>query len=429
MDTIFALASAPGKSGVAVVRVSGPHATAAGRALAGSLPEPRRAGIRRLRSAVGETLDEALVLSFEGPNSFTGEDCIEFHVHGSPAIVSAVLSELSGLKDLRLAEPGEFTRRALENDRLNLAQVEGLADLIESETEVQRKQALRVFSGRLGEKVEIWRADLIRAIALLEVTIDFADEEVPEDVYPEVSELLQGVYGTLKAELDGSFVAERIRNGFEVVILGAPNIGKSTLLNALAGRDAAITSHIAGTTRDVVEVRMDVAGLPVTILDTAGLRETEDEIEQLGIQRALARAEAADFRLILIDERGFPEGLTRTETDLVVRSKADLHELDHGLSVSGKTGQGVDTLVAALQEKLSGLAAGAGTATHLRHRVAIKSSLESLSRAQEGISSNVPVELMIQDLRQALVELESLIGRIGIEQVLDEIFSSFCLGK
>lgn len=429
MDTIFALASAPGKSGVAVVRVSGPKALAAGRDLAGSLPQARKAAIRSLRGSDGEILDQALVLPFQGPNSFTGEDCVEFHVHGSPAIVSALLSELSKMLDVRLAEPGEFTRRALENDRLDLAQVEGLADLIESETEVQRRQALRVFSGRLGEQVEIWRADLIRAVALLEVTIDFADEEVPEDVYPEVVALLEGVSKMLKAEADGSIVAERIRNGFEVAILGAPNIGKSTLLNILAGRDAAITSHIAGTTRDIVEVRMDLAGLPVTLLDTAGLRETADEIEQLGIERALARAEAADFRIILIDDKGPPMGFKERPSDLVVNAKVDIAPVDGGLSVSGKTGQGVDLLIATLQKKLSDLALGAGTATHLRHRVAIGSSLVSLGQAQEGISHNAPIELVIQDLRQALIELESLIGRIGIEQVLDEIFSSFCIGK
>jgi tRNA modification GTPase len=330
---------------------------------------------------------------------------------------------------VRLAEPGEFTRRALENNRLDLAQVEGLADLIEAETEAQRRQALRTFSGELGHKVELWRRDLIRAMALLEVTIDFADEEVPEDVYPEVSALLSGLTKDFERESAGSFVAERIRQGFEVAILGAPNVGKSSLLNKLAGRDVAITSSIAGTTRDIVEVRLDLDGLPVTVLDTAGLRETQDEIERIGISRAIARSDTADLRIVLTEDGALPTGVVLDPDDLMVQAKSDLFRSDLEFSVSAINGAGIDDLMRAIAVRLSNRAAGAATATHVRHRIALSSALSSIASAQSAISEGLPVELVIEDLRQALVDLESLIGRVGIEQILDEIFASFCLGK
>ena len=427
MDTIFALATAPGKAGVAIVRLSGPSAWQAVEALCGSVPAPRVSGLRVLTGRDG-VLDEALVLTFEEGASFTGEKVAEFQLHGSTAVVDAVLAELGAMDGLRSAEAGEFTRRALENGRLDLAQVEGLADLIDAETEAQRKQAQRVLSGELGDKAESWRRDLIRAAALIEATIDFADEEVPVDVSPEVIALLMRVRGDLEKEIKGVGIAERLRTGFEVAIVGAPNIGKSTLLNALAGRDAAITSDVAGTTRDVIEVRMDLQGLPVTMLDTAGLRETEDTVEAIGVERAKVRAQQADMRVFLVAEGEAP-AFDPLEGDLVLVGKADLVGEAAG-RVSGASGFGVSELVASVRDRLKTLAAGRCVATRDRHRSAMMVGLSDIDRALEKIGAGGEVaELAAEDLRACVRALDSLVGRVDVEMLLDDIFSSFCIGK
>ena len=428
MSTIFAQASAAGKAGVAVVRISGPQAFSASSQLCGSLPAPRQAALRRLRSAAGEVLDEALVLCFTEKASFTGEETVELQTHGSVAVVNALLAELGRFDGLRLAEPGEFTRRALANGRLDLAQVEGLADLIASETEAQRQQALRLFSGGLGELAAHWRERLIRASALLTVTIDFADEEVPVDVSPEVLDLIAEVQTAMQAQVDGFGAAERIRTGYEVAIVGPPNVGKSTLLNALAGRDAAITSEIAGTTRDVIEVRMELAGLPVTLLDTAGLRETDDTVEKIGVARALERAKAADLRVFLMESDGKPE-FDPAPDDIVMTSKADLSGEKLG-SVSGKTGAGVVELVEQIGARLSSKTAKAGLATRARHKEAMERCLVSLADASNRVALGPEfTDIASEELRISLEALNMLIGRVDIENVLDEVFSSFCLGK
>lgn len=427
MDTIFALASARGKAGVAVVRLSGPHSFAAVRTLCGRVPPPRRATLYRL-SMMGEVLDEALVLTFDQGASFTGEEAAELHLHGATATVAAVLRALAAQPGLRMAEAGEFTRRALEGGRLDLAQVEGLADLIDAETEAQRKQALRVLSGAVGARAEGWRRDLIRAAALIEATIDFADEDVPVDVTPEVATLIGAVQTDLAREAAGVGVAERIRDGFEVAIVGRPNSGKSTLLNALAGREAAITSDVAGTTRDIIEVRMDLAGLPVTVLDTAGLRDSDDAVERIGIARAIDRAAAADLRVFLLDGAEVPLLVPQAD-DLLVQGKADL-AARAGLAVSGVTGQGLDALVARIGHILAGRAAAAGTMTRDRHRLAMIraiGALESARKELEGGSGRV--ELAAELIRQGIRALDSLVGRVDVEDLLDEIFSSFCIGK
>lgn len=424
MDTIYALASARGKAGVAVLRLSGPLAHAAAQGLAGSLPPLRQAGLRLLRWQ-GEVLDQALVLCFPAGASFTGEEVAELHLHGSVAVVQSVLRALGSVPGLRLAEAGEFTRRALENGCLDLAQVEGLADLIDAETESQRRQAVRVLSGAIGTRAEGWRVKLIRAAALIEATIDFADEDVPVDVTPEVMALLSEVQTELIREHAGARAAERIREGFEVAILGAPNAGKSTLLNALAGRDAAITSEIAGTTRDVIEVRMEIDGLAVTLLDTAGLRETQDQVERIGIERALSRAEAADLRVFLTSDLPI-EGIAPRPDDIVLPGKADLV----GSGVSGKTGQGLAELVADIGGRLRERVADAATVTRERHRLALDRAIRSLESAMAEVKRGADrAELAAAELRSAVRALESLVGRVDVENLLDEIFASFCIGK
>jgi tRNA modification GTPase len=428
MDTIYATATARGRAGVAVIRISGPMAFAAGQALCGSLPAPRVAGLRNL-TWQGALLDQALVLTFAKDASFTGEQVVELQTHGGPAAVGAVLRALADQPGLRLAEAGEFTRRALENGVLDLAQVEGLADLIDAETEAQRRQAVRVLSGAVGDKVERWRRDLIRAGALLEATIDFADEDVPVDVSPEVLALIDGLVADLGREAAGVAAAERIRDGFEVAIVGAPNAGKSTLLNQLAGREAAITSEIAGTTRDVIEVRMEIAGLPVTFLDTAGLRETADRLEQAGIDRALARAKAADLRLFLTD--GSPiTGMVPQGDDLVVLGKADTIYAYDGLAISGLTGAGVPELMARIGEILQGRVGSAGILVRERHRVAVTAAIAALAESRaEVVRDDSRVELAAEHLRQAVRALDALVGRVDVDDLLGEIFASFCIGK
>ncbi|MBU2889673.1 tRNA uridine-5-carboxymethylaminomethyl(34) synthesis GTPase MnmE [Celeribacter halophilus] len=428
MDTIYALATARGKAGVAVVRISGPLAFLAVEKLAGDVPSPRRTALRVLKNSEGIVLDEALVICFEKGASFTGEESAELQLHGSVAIINAVLQSLSEIEGLRLAEAGEFTRRALENERLDLAQVEGLADLIEAETEAQRRQALKVFSGALGDKAERWRSSLLRAAALIEATIDFADEEVPTDVSPEVLDLISRTMTELEEEIAGSKMAERIRDGFEVAIVGPPNAGKSTLLNALAGREAAITSEFAGTTRDIIEVRMDLKGLPVTLLDTAGLRETSDVVEAIGIDRARNRAAQADLRVILLPSEGADPEMPPQEGDLVLVGKDDQGALSN--SVSGKTGHGIDAMVSHIALTLSERASDASTAIRERHRIAIQDALVSMESARNEVLIGADrAELAAEELRRAVYALNCLVGRIDVENILGEIFSSFCIGK
>ncbi|MDO6590459.1 tRNA uridine-5-carboxymethylaminomethyl(34) synthesis GTPase MnmE [Loktanella sp. D2R18] len=426
MDTIFALATAKGRAGVAVVRLSGPHAVRSAGKLMGDVPVSR--GVRVLRDQAGQLLDEAFVLRFAEGRSFTGEEVVELHLHGSPAVLSAVLRELGNDPKLRPAEAGEFTHRAMDNGQLDLAQVEGLADLIDAETESQRRQAVRVFSGALGMLADGWRIKLIRAAALLEATIDFADEEVPVDVSPEVRELIGVVKKEMRREAEGVRIAERLRDGFEVAIIGAPNVGKSTLLNRLAGRDVAITSEIAGTTRDVIEVRLDLDGIAVTLLDTAGLRDTDDIVEGLGVQRARERAGRADIRVHMLLPNDLKPQYIGGD-DILVHAKSDLGHED-GLAVSGQTGAGIDDLVDQISAILKERVASVGIAMRERHRVAMLRAIDFLEVAEKDLSSELGMtDLIAEELRSAIRAVDSLVGRVDVEQVLDEIFSSFCIGK
>ncbi|MCI5113111.1 MAG: tRNA uridine-5-carboxymethylaminomethyl(34) synthesis GTPase MnmE [Marivita sp.] len=427
MDTIFALATVPGKSGVAVVRVSGPKANDSCDVFGFSVPSPRHSVVRRLEHASRGFLDEALILAFAEGASFTGEPVVEFHLHGSIAIINTVIDCLGELPGFRAAEAGEFTRRALNNGRLDLTQVEALADLIDAETEMQRKQALMGFTGRLRDQSDTWRADLVHALSLLEATIDFADEDVPVDVSADVERLLNGVIETMTREIDGYGIAERVRNGFEVAIVGPPNAGKSTLLNALAGRDAAITSEIAGTTRDVIEVRMDLGSLPVTFLDTAGLRDTEDTIESIGIQRAVDRARAADLRVFLRGDGNFGE-LHPLEHDIVVDGKSDLRK--DGQGISGLTGEGVQELIDQVKTYLFSKATMAGLVSHERQKHVLLEGRDALRKAIDLVHLGPEqYDIASEELRSAIFTLERLVGRVDVEDVLDMVFSSFCIGK
>ena len=427
MDTIFALASAPGKAGISIVRLSGPLAINVAEKLTKSKLKEKQPNLRVIYDSDNHFIDQALILIFSKPYSFTGENVVEFHLHGSSAVVSSVIKLLGNFKGLRSAEAGEFTRCALENGKIDLAQVEGLADLIDAETDAQHKQAARIFNGALGEKTKEWRAKLVKAGALLVATLDFADEEVPEEVTPEVEKLINMVLSDLDKQIIGVQTAERIRSGFEVAIVGAPNLGKSTLLNYLVGRDAAITSNISGTTRDVIEVKLDLRGLPVTIFDTAGIRKSDDKVEEIGISRALERSSLSDLRIVLTEDGEYPSGLKRRDTDIICIAKDD--QGNRG-GVSGKTGAGIDRLKNNIWDILNDKAQYVGIATRERHKSSMVNAKKFLGNAVVSLRDGPEYyDITAEEIRAATSALDSLIGRIGVEDVLDEVFSSFCLGK
>ena len=427
MDTIFALASAPGKAGISIVRLSGPLAINVAEKLTKSKLKEKQPNLRVIYDSDNHFIDQALILIFRKPYSFTGENVVEFHLHGSSAVVSSVIKLLGNFKGLRSAEAGEFTRCALENGKIDLAQVEGLADLIDAETDAQHKQAARIFNGALGEKTKEWRAKLVKAGALLVATLDFADEEVPEEVTPEVEKIINMVLSDLDKEIIGVQTAERIRSGFEVAIVGAPNLGKSTLLNYLVGRDAAITSNVSGTTRDVIEVKLDLRGLPVTILDTAGIRKSDDKVEEIGISRALERSSLSDLRIVLTEDGEYPVGLKKRDTDIICIAKDDQGNLG---GVSGKTGAGIDRLKNNIWDILNDKAQYVGIATRERHKSSMVNAKKFLGNAVVSLRDGPEYyDITAEEIRAATSALDSLIGRIGVEDVLDEVFSSFCLGK
>lgn len=420
MDVIFAEATPSGRGGVSIIRLSGSGSRSAVEALAGSLPQPRQAYLRALRDH-DDLLDHALVLWFESGHSFTGEEVAELQLHGAPVIVRRVL-QFFAEQGLRPAEAGEFTRRAFLNGKMDLAEVEGLGDLLEAETEAQRRMALRLSGGELGRRSEDWRSMLIRAGALVESSVDFADEDVPDDVPDEVFHILADLHQQLTTQISGFAAAERIRSGFEVAVIGLPNAGKSSLINRIAKRDVALVSDIAGTTRDIIELRIDLKGLAVTLLDTAGLRESSDHVERMGVDRARQRAMAADLRLHLSETGGCDPSLWQ-EGDILVRSKADLHT-GQGDAISSVTGQGIDQLLEQLHLILSDRISGAGLVSHERQLLSLIDARSAISEI-EGL----PPELLAKSIRRAANSLDRLLGKIGAEEYLDVIFTSFCIGK
>ncbi len=422
-DTIFALATPPGRSGVAVIRLSGPGALAAAEAMAGALPPPRRAALRRLRDAAGGPVDEALVLTFPGPASFTGEDVVELHCHGSRAVVRAVTDRLAALPGLRAAEAGEFTRRALIAGRMTLAEVEGLGDLLEAETERQRRQSFSLFDGAVAARVARWRAAIVSALALCEAAIDFVEDDIPEDIVDRLGVLLAELAAAFANAVREAAAGQGVRDGFDVAIVGLPNSGKSSLINWLSGRDLALVSEVAGTTRDVIELRYDLDGLLVTFLDTAGLRASADAVETAGIDRAVIRARAAALRLFLSDPASIPQVEPRPG-DLVRRAFADLGDGDF----STIDGSGTDRLLQDLSTVLTARADAAGIFSRERHLAHLRSAADAAARAATALDA-AQLDLVAEDLRRMAQALDELVGRIGTEAVLDELFSAFCIGK
>lgn len=433
-DTIFAPATGYGRTAVAVVRISGPQAGAALSTLIRStLPLPRRLSLRVLREPVtGELLDHALVAWLPGPGTATGEDMVELHLHGGPAVRAAVLRSLGNLPGLVPAEPGAFTRRAFLNGRMDLTAVEGLADLIDAETEAQRRQAVRQLDGALGRAVEGWRAALLDVLAGTEAALDFSDEgDVDDEALTEAGRAAASrVRDAIRAALADGRRGERLRDGFTVVLAGAPNAGKSTLLNALARRDVAIVSDIPGTTRDAIEVRCDLGGLPVLLVDTAGLREGTDAIEVEGVARSRRHIDQADLVLWLQEPDGeAPPPLSVPV--LVVATKVDLSVSvpDGAVAISARTGNGLDRLLAEI-ERIAGTTLGSGDAlvTRERQRLALERCRHHLDRVVAR-GAGLPAELVAEDLRLAVRALGEVAGRVGVEEMLDRLFSSFCIGK
>ncbi len=459
LDTIYALATPPGKGGVAVVRVSGPRALAGLEALTGKgAPAPRQAVFRKFFDPVSrETVDQGLALYFESPASFTGEDVVEYQLHGGMAVVRALLAALAKIENYRLAEPGEFTRRAFENNKIDLTEAEAVADLINAETSLQKSQALTQLEGGLSAIYHQWRDELKAALAHLEADLEFPDEDMPEGVTPQVMPVLEKLIHEIGEHLDDNRRGERLRDGIQIAVIGAPNAGKSSLVNALAQRDVAIVSEHAGTTRDIIEVHLDLGGYPVILSDTAGLRPEQlgesahDQIEGEGMRRAMARAEAADIRLLLFDATELPH-LDRHTLDLrddysvIAFNKADKtpsNPLDKFedkmreklvdektgkyLLVSAQSGEGLDALISALLGRIESLVgrSEAPSLTRERHRTALQECRQSLVRS---LKAPLP-ELVAEDVRLAIRGLGRITGRVDVEDLLDVIFRDFCIGK
>lgn len=450
-STIFALSSGRPPAAIAVIRISGPSAGEALRALAGRIPEPRKGMFARLRDpATKEIIDEALALWFPGPNSETGEDTVELQIHGGRAVIEATFAVLARLADFRMAEPGEFTRRAFENGKLDLTRVEGLADLIAADSEAQRRQALRQLQGLLGDKAETWRKSLIEALALVEAQIDFPDEgDVPADLVTPALAAVKKLREEIADVLRQGDRGERLREGMVVAIAGPPNAGKSSLLNRLARREAAIVSPFAGTTRDVIEVHLDLGGYPVVLLDTAGIRPSEDPVEQEGIRRAETRAKAADLVLWVIDANGkevnysshneakFSRSwLVENKVDDPLSSKINNTESkisnvdDREFRVSAKTGSGISHLLDALATEAASFFGGTETVfvTRARQRTDLAATLAAITRALDPDLTGKD-DLIAEELRLAARSLGRLTGRVDVEDVLDVIFRDFCIGK
>lgn len=479
-DTIFALASAPGRSGVAVLRLSGAEAGPVLLRLAPDLkmlPPARRATrvflfdsdsndscfesesnssdnntpfapkdlrnrnesesnltVHEIRDGL---IDDGLAIWFPGPASFTGEDVVELHIHGGASVLEALTTCLAVMPGVRTAEPGEYSRRAFENGKLDLTAAEAIADLVDAETTAQRRQALAQMGGALADLYDGWRSQLVGALAYLEACIDFAEEDIPYDLMARSAKTLMILRGSIADHLHDNGIGERIRDGFRIALTGAPNVGKSSLMNALAKRDVAIVSDIAGTTRDVLEVPMDLGGYAATLIDTAGLRETDDVVEIEGVRRARVAADTADVRIHLLDASDINEPTGIPDGTMVVLNKMDMvgakPSLSGALPLSVKTGEGLDIFVHTLSSRIRQIASTRASdsppLTRARHRAALEDCIEALDRASAGAADSQDMEMIAEDMRVAAQALGRITGRIDVEDLLDKIFKDFCIGK
>tara|TARA_Y100000588_G_C14215108_1_gene908443 strand:- start:276 stop:1607 length:1332 start_codon:yes stop_codon:yes gene_type:complete len=442
IDTIYSLSTGAGSSGVAIIRLSGSASEEVLKKLTRKqTPKPRLASLRRIHSPVNQdAIDEGIVIWFPGPNSYTGEDVVEFHVHGGPSITEEVLKSISTISSCRIAEPGEFTRRAFQSGKMDLTSAEAVADLIDAKTIEQRRQALKQFDGQLAGLYDEWRKQLIDLLAYAESAIDFSDEELPENINKTITHNILRIKDSITQHIDDKMIGERIRSGFHVTILGAPNSGKSSLLNRLATRDAAIVSDIAGTTRDVIEVQMNLEGFAVIISDTAGIRDAQNEVEVEGVRRARKSADEADLVVVVFDALDLPNISEITSTyitdkSLVLINKVDV--LEHTLpseingkeilGVSAKTGEGFEEFQLKLNQDVKNYFRNneQPVLTRVRHREALEEALVSLNRSSQA---KLP-ELVAEDIRLAVRSIGKITGRVDVEDVLDIIFNEFCIGK
>ena len=441
--TIYALSSSPGLSGVAVIRISGSEAEKIILSLTKkTMPPPRVATLRKIiNSNSNELIDEGIVIWFPGPNSYTGEDMAEFHVHGSKAVIQAVLDNISKIENCRLAEAGEFTKKAFYNEKINLLKAEGIGDLIASETEIQRKQAIKIISGKNSDKFNSWREILLKTLSNLEAKIDFPEEDLPIDLLKNIQKDIEIVRSEIKQTLNDSKVGERIREGFKIAILGPTNVGKSSLLNYFSNREVAIVSEIAGTTRDIIEVHLNIDGFPVVMSDTAGIRSSEDEIEKKGIKLALKRAQDADLNIIVLEPKSvdfsdFFKDLDLkksifvvNKSDLEVKRSEKLKQYDP-ISISIKNETNIDQLISQIKKKLQNkfVSLEDTIITRERHRQQLMQCTSHLDDFFKK-ESEKDFDKAAEDLRLATRHLGMLVGKVDVEEILGSIFNDFCIGK
>ena len=442
--TIYALSSGSGTSGIATIRVSGKLAKKVVEQLTNSqIPEPRIATLKKINNInTNELIDEGIIIWFPGPNSYTGEDMVEFHVHGSLAVVEAIQNSISEIEGCRIADPGEFTKIAFQNNKINLLKAESIADLISSETEIQRRQAVKIMTGKSAERFNSWRDGLVKVLANVEAKIDFPDEDLPEDILKNIKTKVNEIKNEIKKTLNDQKVGERIREGFKIAIVGPPNAGKSSLLNYLSNKEAAIVSEIAGTTRDVIEVHLNINGLPVIISDTAGIRSSKDEIERKGIKLALQKAEDADLNIVIIEPKsGFFTGFLKdllTSKSILVINKSDLNEnlfIDEfkkykPIYISIKKEKNLNLLITEIKNKLKHQFHNSEDIliTRERHRQNLEKCVEHLQTFEEK-NNLEEFDKASEDLRLAIRHLGRITGKVDVEEILDSIFNDFCIGK